>query len=110
MSFMVVMFLITAIITAADYLIPIVGAKKFGGSKSGIYGSIIGLIVGMVFFPPIGIIVGPMIGAILGELVIGKKRNEALKSGVGTFVGFILGTLLKVIICGVMGYFMIINL
>jgi len=79
-----------------DYFLPAIGTKKFGGSKKGIIGSTIGLFVGLVFFPPIGIIVGPFIGAVVGELIHdGSNNNRAFKAAFGSFMGFLLSTGLK---------------
>lgn len=75
-----------------DYLLPIYMTKKLGGTKYGIWGSIVGLIVGL-FFPPIGFIVGPFVGAFLGELAFSAAEPKvALKSAFGSFAGFILTT------------------
>lgn len=85
-----------ALITALDYLIPIWGTKKFGGTKAGIRGSTIGLIIGL-FFGPLGIILGPALGAFVGEMMVKNDANKAMKSAVGSFIGFLLGTGIKVI-------------
>lgn len=87
-----------------DYAIPIWGTKKFGGSKFGIWGSIIGMIVGL-FFGPVGIILGPFAGAVVGELIAGKASSKAIRAGFGTFVGFLLGTLSKLIVAGFLIYY-----
>lgn len=105
-SFLVIWFFIVIALTILDYLIPIAGAKKYGGSTTGLYGSLAGLIIGM-FFPPVGIILGPMLGAIIGELITGKRGKEAVKSGIGTFFGFLLATLIKVIACSVMCFYFV---
>jgi len=78
-----------------DYIIPAVGTKKFGGSKHGVYGTTIGLIIGL-FFPPLGLIIGPFAGAFVGELIYDSKdTNRALKASIGAFLGFVTSTMMK---------------
>ncbi|MBO5798500.1 MAG: DUF456 domain-containing protein [Paludibacteraceae bacterium] len=84
------------IIEILDYTIPAWATKKFGGSKKGVWGSIIGMIVG-IFFTPIGMIMGMFIGAFIGEKLDGKELAPALKSAFGSFVGFVCSTAIKLI-------------
>ena len=97
---LLIWLLIVVLIQLIDYFIPMLGVKKYGGTKWGNWGCLIGSIVGVVFFSPIGIILGPFLGAVIGELMGGKNTQYALRAGMGAFIGFLLGTLLKFIVCG----------
>lgn len=90
------------LVTVIDYVLPIWGTKKMGGSKAGVRGSTIGLILGLIFpiFGPLTIIVGPFVGALVAEIIAGKSNNVALKSALGSFFGFAAGTLLKLAVSG----------
>ncbi|MFT5724299.1 MAG: hypothetical protein ACI9JN_001417 [Bacteroidia bacterium] len=85
-------------ITVLDYFLPIWGTKKFGGTNAGKRGSIIGLIVAFIFpvLGPLTILVGPFLGAIVGELITGQDQKTAIRSGIGSFLGFVGGVILKV--------------
>jgi uncharacterized protein YqgC (DUF456 family) len=106
-KFLIIMAAITVFVTGLDYLLPAVGAKKYGASKLGFWGAIIGMILGILFFPPLGMIIGAFLGAIVGELLKGKQSYEALKAGWGVFVGILLAVLLKLIATGVMTFYFI---
>ncbi len=84
------------VIMVVDATLPIYFTKKFGGSKSGVWGSTIGMVVGFFAFPPIGFIICPLFGAVLGELLNDKEDVErAFKVGGGVFISFLCGTGLK---------------
>jgi uncharacterized protein YqgC (DUF456 family) len=89
---------LTIAVTVADFVIPSIGAKKFNCSSYGTWGCVLGTIVGAFFFP-IGITLGPFAGAFLGEFIAKKDFVTALRSGIGAFLGFLAGTLLKVCFC-----------
>lgn len=83
------------IITVADYLLPIWGTRLNKGSRHGVFGATIGLLAGILFFPPLGALIGPLAGAWLAEKVNGKNNKEAARSALGSFVGLLFGVALK---------------
>lgn len=118
-QFLVVWGVVVVLIQILDYFIPAWGTKKFGGTKYGVWGSTIGLFVGL-FMGPLGIVVGPFIGAVLGELIYFNRHpqdtatqpqntnfNRAICAGFGSFIGLLTGTLIKVICCCVMIFYFI---
>lgn len=93
--------IVTIVVSVLDYVVPAWGTKQFGGTKWGVWGSTIGVFAGL-FFGAAGVIIGPLAGAVLGELLGGKKVEEALRAGWGSFIGIFFGTVLKLICCGLM--------
>ncbi|OGB60384.1 MAG: hypothetical protein A2Y94_08275 [Caldithrix sp. RBG_13_44_9] len=97
-NFMLVWGIITLLLMFLDYYTGALGAKKYGASPAGIWGAIIGGFLGVIFLGFLGIIAGPFLGAFVGELLSGKTHTSALRSSWGTFVGYLAGSLFKVII------------
>ena len=114
---LVIYGIVCLLITVLDYFVPIWGTKKFGGTKAGVKGSTIGLIIGVIVLPLlgvvlgpfgiIGIIAGPFVGAYIGEKMSGVDDTLAWRSAFGSFVGFVAGTLLKVVYSLVVGFVVI---
>lgn len=91
---------VAILVFALDYIIPVVGTKKFGGSKSGMIGTTIGLLVA-IFFPILGIfgiVIWPFVGAYIGEMMHNKDSKNATKAAFGSFLGFLTGTFLKFVV------------
>jgi uncharacterized protein len=105
-KFLVIWAIITVVVSVLDYVIPIYGTKKYGGTKYGMWGCVIGLIAG-IWLGPFGIILGPFVGAFLAELIGNSNSDQALRAAWGSFVGFLFGTLLKLIVCFVMIWYFI---
>lgn len=97
---------ITLLVTVLDYWMPVYSTKKFGGSKYGIWGCTIGLIIGL-WMGPLGIILGPFLGAFVGEIIANQNSSNAFKAAVGSFVGFLFSTLLKLVACSIMIWYWI---
>ncbi|MEW6052966.1 MAG: DUF456 domain-containing protein [Nitrospirota bacterium] len=108
-KFLLIFATLTILVTLLDFVIPVYGTKKLHGSKYGIWGSALGLVIGLVFFPFAGIIFGPLLGAFIGELITGKKIGKAVKSSFGSFLGFITGTAAKLFLSFVMAYYFFMN-
>ena len=105
-----ILFGALAIVSAViDNVLPIYTTKKFNGSKKGVWGSAVGLIIGLFFFPPFGLIIGPMLGAFLGEIADGKTSNNAIKPAFGSFIGFLSSILLRFALSLVMAYYFVIE-
>ena len=105
-SALIVFAAITVVVSVLDYVVPIWGTKRFGGSKYGTRGATIGLIIG-IFLGPAGIIIGPFAGAFVGELLFKDDMKYALKAGFGSLLGFMTGIGLKLAASCVMTFYFI---
>lgn len=100
---------LVVVLQVLDYITPLLGSKYSGGSEYGNRGCVAGTIAGL-FFMPWGIILGPFIGAVAGEMLGGRDLPNALKAGFGTFLGVVLGVLLKLALCFYFLYVLIVSL
>ena len=97
---------VTVVTLVLDYLIPIWGTKKFGGTKYGAWGCTLGFIAAF-WLGPFGVIIGPFVGAFVGELIAGQDSKKSLKAAMGSFVGFLLGSFMKLVVCFLILYWII---
>ncbi|MGF2617095.1 DUF456 domain-containing protein [Rossellomorea vietnamensis] len=101
--------LFVVLLFGADYAANLIGIKRYGGTKAGIWGSTIGLIIGPFVIPIVGIIAGPFLGAVLGEMLVNRTGfKQALKVGAGSLIGFISSVFTKGIIQIIMVIYFII--
>lgn len=95
-TFLSITLAIAILIWILDYIIPALGTKRFGGSTYGVYGTTIGLIVGLFSPIPFGILIGAFMGAFIGELLYDKSdKNRAFKASVGSFIGLLASATIK---------------
>jgi uncharacterized protein len=107
LSFFIGQIILALAVIGVDYLTTAMGSRYFGGSKAAMWGSAIGLLVGLLFFP-IGLLIGPFLGAALADFIFRRRTNQAIRSGVGASIGFWIAVPIKLILKGIMiGWFFI---
>ncbi|MFT4780443.1 MAG: hypothetical protein ACJAZK_002252 [Psychroserpens sp.] len=107
-TFLIITLIIALGIWILDYIIPALGTKRFGGTKAGMIGTSIGLVIGLIAPIPGGIIIGPFFGALIGELLNKARMDTAIKAAFGSFLGFIASTFIKFIVALIfLGFFMV---
>jgi len=95
--------LFVVLLFVADTIANLIGVKKFGGSKAGMWGSTIGLLIGPFVLPFAGILLGPFLGAVIAELIVTKTEfKQVLKAGFGSLIGFLTSAITKGILQGIM--------
>jgi uncharacterized protein YqgC (DUF456 family) len=97
---------------AVDFIAGVAGAKRVGASRTALWGATIGTVVGM-FFGLAGLVFGPFVGALAGELASGNSVLRSTHVGIGTWLGLLFGTLVKLVISllmlGLFGFAMLIG-
>jgi len=106
---LIVLGAVAAVVTALDFVIPVLGAKRYGASRMGIWFAMLGMVIGFFvpIFPPLNVILGTFVGAFVGESVSGKQDREAMRAAWGTFVGTLFGVVLKLAACGVIAWYFV---
>lgn len=87
-----------ALVFFIDYAANVWGVRRYGGSKAAVWGSLAGLVLGILLLGPLGIVFGPFLGAVAGELVAQKPLAPAVRSGVGSLIGMVGGLALKLVV------------
>ena len=107
LKFLLIWLGITIVVTILDYVVPAQFTRLTGGSKAAGRGSLVGLLAGLIFFPPWGMIVGAFLGALLAEVFINRSNvADSVKPALGSFAGFFFGTFLKLVASGLMFWYM----
>jgi len=97
-KFLLILTGLSIVAEVLEYIVSGIGAKKFGGSKYGIIGAIVGGLIGIIFGGPLGVLVGMLSGSIIVELITGKDLIAAGKIGVGALLGALGGSIFSFLI------------
>lgn len=104
--FLIIWAVVVIAVTVLDYFLPIWMTRRFGGSRAAMIGSGLGLIAGIFIFPPWGMILFPFVGALIGELIHDNTDTpKALRAAFGSFIAFIAGTGMKMVVSGIMIFY-----
>ncbi|WP_063674556.1 DUF456 domain-containing protein [Dyella thiooxydans] len=82
---------------AVDFIAGALGARRVGASRQAIWGATLGTFAGLFFGIP-GLLLGPFAGALAGELLAGQSVLRSTHVGVGTWLGLLFGTLVKLVV------------
>jgi hypothetical protein len=104
---LIVLAVLAAGTTILDSVLPAVSSRRAGAGRAGVWGSILGMLIGTVFFPPFGMIIGAFVGALAFEVIFNPDNKEPLKAALGVFKGTVLATLLKLMAAGIIGFYFV---
>jgi uncharacterized protein YqgC (DUF456 family) len=93
----VLLAVLTLLAFCVDFISASLGAKRAGASREALIGAALGTLVG-IFFGFVGIVFGPFVGAVIGEFLARRNLEQAGRVGVGTWIGFILGAGVKLML------------
>jgi uncharacterized protein YqgC (DUF456 family) len=105
-TLVIILAVVTILVIVMDYIIPLLGAKRYGASKWGVWGSVLGMAIG-IFWSPFAMLVGAFIGAVVVEWLVGQKKGEALRAGGGVVMGTLFATILRLGVSGMMTYYFV---
>ena len=108
-TLVIILAIVTMIVIVMDYIIPLMGAKRYGASKWGVWGSVLGMAIG-IFWSPFAMLLGAFIGAVVVEWLVGKTKGEALRAGWGVVMGTLFATILRLGVSGMMTYYFVLAL
>ena len=108
-TLVIILAIVTILVILMDYIIPLLGAKRYGASKWRVWGSVLGMVIG-IFWSPFGMLVGAFVGAVVVEWLVGKKKGEALRAGWGVVMGTMFAAILRLGVSVMMTYYFVLAL
>ncbi len=100
---LVLMGVLAAAAAVLDNVLPALTSRRSGAGKAGVWGSVIGMLLGTIFFPPFGTIIGAFAGALAGELLVKREDSRPLKAALGVFSGTLMAITVKLAVTGTIG-------
>lgn len=97
-NYLVILGILTLLSILFSYLSTVLGARRFGSGKFGSWGAMVGLILGLFLFPPLGLLIGPFLGAFLGEYITHKDSSQAVQASIGALIGLFSGIVFNLLI------------
>jgi len=97
----VVVSVLAVLAWGLDYVAGLMGAQKAGASRQALLGAAVGTVVGL-FMGLVGVLFMPLVGAAVGEYLARKDQTRAVRVGVATWVGIMLGLIAKVVLAFIM--------
>ncbi len=95
--------------TVMDSVLPAMSSRRAGAGRAGVWGSVLGMLIGTIFFPPFGMILGAFLGALAFEVIFNPENREPMKAAMGVFKGTVLATLLKLLAAGIIGFYFVLG-
>jgi len=105
-ALIIILAVVTIFVVVMDYIIPLLGARRYGASKWAVWGSVLGMAIG-IFLSPFAMLAGAFAGAVVVEWLAGKKKGEAFRAGWGVVMGALFATVLRLAVSGVMTYYFV---
>jgi len=105
-ALIIILAVVTIFVVVMDYIIPLLGARRYGASKWAVWGSVLGMAIG-IFLSPFAMLAGAFAGAVVVEWLVGKKKGEAIRAGWGVVMGALFATVLRLAVSGVMTYYFV---
>jgi len=108
-ALVILLGIVAVVMIAMDYVLPLLGAKRYGSSKWGVLGSVLGMLIGM-FLSPLAVLLGAFFGAVVAEWLAGKTKGESFRAGWGVMMGTLFATIVRLGFAGLMIYYFIMAL
>jgi uncharacterized protein YqgC (DUF456 family) len=90
-----------------DSILPAAASRRAGAGKVGVWGSVVGMVIGTFLFPPFGTFIGAFLGALAGEILTFRENSRPLKAALGVFTGTMAATVVKLAVSGTIAVFFV---